>query len=283
MWNDQQLDEVSKIAVAAGQEILAIYDQDQDLEITLKDDKSPLTEADRRAHRLIVERLQRLDPDIPILSEESDAIDFETRNSWHRYWLVDPLDGTKEFIKRNDEFTVNIALIDGGQPGLGVVHVPVTGVTYLGKVGVGAWKQEASGDISVIAAQSLDLECGVVRVLTSRSHRGEEVEALIARIEAELSPCEVVSMGSSLKICLLADGSADIYPRLGPTCEWDTAAAHGVLAAAGGDIYTSGFQPLRYNQKAALLNSHFIALADIEFGWQQLLRASPAPALDKPG
>ena len=283
MWNDQQLDEVSKIAVAAGQEILAIYDQDQDLEITLKDDKSPLTEADRRAHRLIVERLQRLDPDIPILSEESDAIDFETRNSWHRYWLVDPLDGTKEFIKRNGEFTVNIALIDGGQPGLGVVHGPVTGVTYLGKVGVGAWKQEASGDISVIAAQSLDLECGVVRVLTSRSHRGEEVEALIARIEAELSPCEVVSMGSSLKICLLADGSADIYPRLGPTCEWDTAAAHGVLAAAGGDIYTSGFQPLRYNQKAALLNSHFIALADIEFGWQQLLRASPAPALDKPG
>lgn len=283
MWNDQQLDEVSKIAVAAGQEILAIYDQDQDLEITLKDDKSPLTEADRRAHRLIVERLQRLDPDIPILSEESDAIDFETRNSWHRYWLVDPLDGTKEFIKRNGEFTVNIALIDGGQPGLGVVHVPVTGVTYLGKVGVGAWKQEASGDISVIAAQSLDLECGVVRVLTSRSHRGEEVEALIARIEAELSPCEVVSMGSSLKICLLADGSADIYPRLGPTCEWDTAAAHGVLAAAGGDIFTSGFQPLRYNQKAALLNSHFIALADIEFGWQQLLRASPAPALDKPG
>ena len=283
MWNDQQLDEVSKIAVAAGQEILAIYDQDQDLEITLKDDKSPLTEADRRAHRLIVERLQRLDPDIPILSEESDAIDFETRNSWHRYWLVDPLDGTKEFIKRNGEFTVNIALIDGGQPGLGVVHVPVTGVTYLGKVGVGAWKQEASGDISAIAAQSLDLECGVVRVLTSRSHRGEEVEALIARIEAELSPCEVVSMGSSLKICLLADGSADIYPRLGPTCEWDTAAAHGVLAAAGGDIYTSGFQPLRYNQKAALLNSHFIALADIEFGWQQLLRASPAPALDKPG
>ncbi len=283
MWNDQQLDEVSKIAVAAGQEILAIYDQDQDLEITLKDDKSPLTEADRRAHRLIVERLQRLDPDIPILSEESDAIDFETRNSWHRYWLVDPLDGTKEFIKRNGEFTVNIALIDGGQPGLGVVHVPVTGVTYLGKVGVGAWKQEASGDISVIAAQSLDLECGVVRVLTSRSHRGEEVEALIARIEAELSPCEVVSMGSSLKICLLADGSADIYPRLGPTCEWDTAAAHGVLAAAGGDIYTSGFQPLRYNQKAALLNSHFSALADIEFGWQQLLRASPAPALDKPG
>lgn len=283
MWNDQQLDEVSKIAVAAGQEILAIYDQDQDLEITLKDDKSPLTEADRRAHRLIVERLQRLDPDIPILSEESDAIDFETRNSWHRYWLVDPLDGTKEFIKRNGEFTVNIALIDGGQPGLGVVHVPVTGVTYLGKVGVGAWKQEASGDISVIAAQSLDLECGVVRVLTSRSHRGEEVEALIARIEAELSPCEVVSMGSSLKICLLADGSADIYPRLGPTCEWDTAAAHGVLAAAGGDIYTSGFQPLRYNQKAALLNPHFIALADIEFGWQQLLRASPAPALDKPG
>ncbi|HAT26801.1 MAG TPA: 3'(2'),5'-bisphosphate nucleotidase [Gammaproteobacteria bacterium] len=283
MWNDQQLDEVSKIAVAAGQEILAIYDQDQNLEITLKDDKSPLTEADLRAHRLIVERLQRLDPDIPILSEESDAIDFETRNSWHRYWLVDPLDGTKEFIKRNGEFTVNIALIDGGQPGLGVVHVPVTGVTYLGKVGVGAWKQEASGDISVIAAQSLDLECGVVRVLTSRSHRGEEVEALIARIEAELSPCEVVSMGSSLKICLLADGSADIYPRLGPTCEWDTAAAHGVLAAAGGDIYTSGFQPLRYNQKAALLNSHFIALADIEFGWQQLLRASPAPALDKPG
>ncbi len=283
MWNDEQLDEVRNIAVAAGQEILAVYDQDQALEITLKDDKSPLTEADCRAHRLIVERLPRLDPDIPILSEESDAIDFETRRSWQRYWLVDPLDGTKEFIKRNGEFTVNIALIDGGQPRLGVVHVPVTGVTYLGKVGIGAWKQDATGEISAIAAQSLDLERGVVRVVASRSHRGEELEALIARIEAELSPCEVVSMGSSLKICLLADGSADIYPRLAPTCEWDTAAAHGVLAAAGGDIYTTEFEPLRYNQKSELLNPYFIALADIEFAWQQLLSADPAQTLDKSG
>lgn len=283
MWNDHQLDEVRNIAVAAGQEILTVYDQDQALEITLKDDKSPLTEADRRAHELIVERLQNLDSDIPILSEESDAIDFETRSSWHRYWLVDPLDGTKEFIKRNGEFTVNIALIDRGRPSLGVVHVPVTGVTYLGKLGIGAWKQDASGDISTIATQSLELERGVVRVVASRSHRGEEVEALITRIEAGLGPCEVVSMGSSLKICLLADGSADIYPRLAPTCEWDTAAAHGVLAAAGGDIYTTGFEPLRYNQKAELLNPYFIALADIEFAWQQLLKADPTQALDKPG
>ena len=150
-------------------------------------------------------------------------------------------------------------------------------------MGIGAWKQDATGDISAIAAQSLDLERGVVRIVASRSHRGEEVEALIAGIEDELGRCEVVSMVSSLKICLLADRSADIYPRLAPTSEWDTAAAHGVLAAAGGEIYTTEFEPLRYNQKADLLNPYFIALADIEFAWQQLLRAAPAPALDKPG
>ncbi len=276
MWNDEQLDAVRNIAVAAGQEILAVYNQDQAVAVTLKEDKSPLTDADRRAHRLIVERLEGLSPDIPILSEESDAIDFETRSGWTKYWLVDPLDGTKEFIKRNGEFTVNIALIDRGQPRLGVVHVPVTGVTYLGKIGTGAWKQDAAGGIRPIAVQKLDPGNLGVRVVASRSHRGEEVDKLIARIEVGLGATDVVSMGSSLKICLLADGSADIYPRLAPTSEWDTAAAHGVLAAAGGEIYSIDFEPLRYNQKVELLNPHFIALADTGFDWQQLLALEPA-------
>lgn len=273
MWNDQQLDEVREIAVAAGQEILSVYNQDKKIEVTLKTDKSPLTEADQRAHQLILHRLQRLSPDIPILSEESDAIDFEIRRSWDRYWLVDPLDGTKEFIKGNGEFTVNIALIDAGQPSLGVVHVPVTAVTYLGKAGVGAWKQDAAGNSFAIATRKLNVSAAAVRVVASRSHRGVEVDKLIARIDAGLAATEVVSMGSSLKICLLADGSADIYPRLAPTCEWDTAAAHAVLVAAGGEIYTIEFEPLRYNQKAELLNPYFIALADLEFSWKQLLRS----------
>jgi 3'(2'), 5'-bisphosphate nucleotidase len=184
--------------------------------------------------------------------------------------LVDPLDGTKEFIKGNGEFTVNIALIDAGQASLGVVHVPVTAVTYLGKIGVGAWKQDAAGDSFAIATQKVRASAAV-RVVASRSHRGAEVDKLIHRIEAKLAATEVVSMGSSLKICLLADGSADIYPRLAPTCEWDTAAAHAVLVAAGGEIYTTEFEPLRYNQKPELLNPYFIALADTEFSWQQLL------------
>ena len=273
MWTDRQLDCIRDIAVAAGAEILDVYNQEQVIEVTLKADKSPLTQADRRAHAVIVERLGKYTPDVPILSEESETIDYQTRSLWESYWLVDPLDGTKEFIKRNDEFTVNIALIERGQATLGVVYVPVSDVIYLGKLGEGAWKQNRSGVLS-IASSTMEADHNAIKIVASRSHRGELLEGLIARVEAELGEAEVVSMGSSLKICLLAEGKADIYPRLAPTCEWDTAAAHAVLAAAGGEIYDTRFNPLRYNQKPELLNPHFLALADPAYPWQPLLQGA---------
>lgn len=272
MWNDRQLDVVKDIAVAAGGEILAVYNQDKIIDVTLKDDNSPLTDADRRAHALIVSRLEALTPSLPVLSEESEPVDYQTRTTWERYWLVDPLDGTKEFVKRNGEFTVNIALIENGQATMGVVHVPVSGVTYLGKLGAGAWKQDQGLENTIITSATIDPAANNVRVVASRSHRDDQLDRLIEVIEAELGEADVVSMGSSLKICLLAEGKADIYPRLAPTSEWDTAAAHAVLSAAGGEIFDTRFNPLRYNQKQELLNPFFLAVADIAYPWRTLLQ-----------
>ena len=271
MWNDNQLDTLLRIAKTAGNAILSVYRRAGDIDVTVKDDNSPLTEADRDAHEIIIAELKRLTPSIPILSEESDGISVDERLSWSRYWLVDPLDGTKEFIKRNGEFTVNIALINNGAPELGIVHVPVTNISYLGKTGVGACKVAATGEADAISITNFDLNPGQVRIVASRSHSGDLLDQLINTIEAELGKAEVVSMGSSLKICLLAEGKADIYPRLAPTSEWDTAAAHAVLAAAGGDIVDTEFQALRYNQKESMLNPHFIAISDISYDWQSLL------------
>ena len=271
MWNDNQLDTLLRIAKTAGNAILSVYQRAGDIDVTIKDDNSPLTEADRDAHEIIIAELKRLTPSIPILSEESDGISVDERLSWSRYWLVDPLDGTKEFIKRNGEFTVNIALINNGAPELGIVHVPVTNISYLGKTGVGAWKVAATGEADVISITNFDLNPGQVRIVASRSHSGDLLDQLINTMEAELGKAEVVSMGSSLKICLLAEGKADIYPRLAPTSEWDTAAAHAVLAAAGGDIVDTEFQALRYNQKESMLNPHFIAISDISYDWQSVL------------
>ena len=271
MWNDNQLDTLLRIAKTAGNAILSVYQRAGDIDVTIKDDNSPLTEADRDAHEIIIAELKEFTPAIPILSEESDGTSVDERLSWSRYWLVDPLDGTKEFIKRNGEFTVNIALINNGAPELGIVHVPVTNISYLGKTGVGAWKVAATGEVDAISIANFDLNQGQVRIVASRSHRGDLLDQLINTLEAKLGEAEVVSMGSSLKICLLAEGKADIYPRLAPTSEWDTAAAHAVLAAAGGDIVDTEFQALRYNQKESMLNPHFIAISDISYDWQSLL------------
>ena len=271
MWNDNQLDTLLRIAKTAGNAILSVYQRAGDIDVTIKDDNSPLTEADRDAHEIIIAELKEFTPSIPILSEESDGTSVDERLSWSRYWLVDPLDGTKEFIKRNGEFTVNIALINNGAPELGIVHVPVTNISYLGKTGVGAWKVAATGEVDAISIANFDLNQGQVRIVASRSHRGDLLDQFINTLEAKLGEAEVVSMGSSLKICLLAEGKADIYPRLAPTSEWDTAAAHAVLAAAGGDIVDTEFQALRYNQKESMLNPHFIAISDISYDWQSVL------------
>jgi len=257
-----------QIAQSAGQEILAVYNKTGNIDVTVKDDNSPLTEADQRANKVIVAGLSEAVPDIPVLSEESEQLDYSERSGWDRYWLVDPLDGTKEFIKRNGEFTVNIALIDKGRPLLGVVHVPVTGVTYRGLSGAGASKTE-NGTSAAIHCRRITPGQKALKVVASRSHRAPELDGLLDSIRGQFSDLELVSMGSSLKICLVASGDADLYPRLGPTCEWDTAAAHAVLLAAGGSLVDPDFNELRYNSKAELLNPHFTAMADGDFHWQQ--------------
>ena len=273
MLDLQLLNAVNEIAIAAGSEILDVYNSEQAIEVTTKQDDSPLTDADRRAHLLIVDRLSSLTPDIPLLSEESDAMDYGLRKSWQHYWLIDPLDGTKEFISRNGEFTVNIALIEEGQSVGGVVHVPVTGVSYFGGIGIGAWKQDSNqsgSEAQPISSRSMQENSGV-SIVASRRHLGEQLDALVEKLEQQFGKATLLSMGSSLKMCLLAEGSADIYPRLAPTSEWDTAAAHGILSAAGGEIVDLQFQPLRYNSKPELLNPFFLALADPHYPWQALL------------
>jgi 3'(2'), 5'-bisphosphate nucleotidase len=269
---------IEKIAVDAGKEILNVYNGNSPVKVTTKADNSPLTDADCAADTLITARLQASFPDIPILSEESTSIDYATRRTWPRYWLVDPLDGTKEFISRNGEFTVNIALIENGDPVLGVVHVPVLGDTYSGRAGKGATKIDAQGNRQSIYSAKMTPSSSSIRIVASRNHRGDQLEKLIDDITLNIGKTEVVSMGSSLKMCLVAEGLADFYPRLAPTCEWDTAAAHGVLVAAGGQIVGLDFQPLRYNQKDDLLNPDFIAIADMAFDWQPVV----SRALAKP-
>jgi len=251
------------ICCQAGEAILQIYNQ-EDLGVTSKEDKSPLTKADMAAHNVIVAGLKTLTPDIPVLSEESVSVPWEERRQWERYWLVDPLDGTKEFIKRNGEFTVNIALIENGEPVLGAVYVPVQDILYCGMRDGGAWKI-AAGQQERIVVSRLQPEQTTLRVVASRSHQGELLEAWLAKIQQRYGELELVSMGSSLKICLVAEGKADVYPRLALTSEWDTAAAQAVLEAAGGVLVDEAGVPYRYNQKADILNPFFFALGDRQF------------------
>jgi 3'(2'), 5'-bisphosphate nucleotidase len=255
MQNTALLGAVSDLARRAGVEILGVYAQE--FEITHKADQSPLTLADMRAHHVIAQGLKELTPEIPVLSEEDSDIPYDVRRQWSRYWLVDPLDGTKEFVSRNGEFTVNIALIDNHAPVLGVVHVPVKDTTYAGEAGRGATRRiasEAAVDIHVRVPAPATL-----RVVGSRSHGADLSQHL-----PHLGPHTLLSIGSSLKFCLVAEGSADFYPRFGPTSEWDTAAAQAVLEAAGGAVVKIDATPLRYNQKAVLLNPNFFALGDVQ-------------------
>jgi 3'(2'), 5'-bisphosphate nucleotidase len=258
---------IRKIAVTAGRSILEVYGQD--FEVTHKSDASPLTQADLASHRVIRDALARLTPEIPLLSEESAEIEFAIRAGWTTYWLIDPLDGTKEFVNRNGEFTVNIALIHDHRPVLGVVHVPVTGTTYTGVVGDGAVRQAPEAAPETIRVQ---VPCADrVRVVGSRSHANPRLRQYLE----PLGDYELLSMGSSLKFCLLAEGKADFYPRLGPTSEWDTAAAHAVVVAAGGQVVTLDNRPLQYNRKASLLNPEFLVFGDAGRDWPALFRNSP--------
>jgi 3'(2'), 5'-bisphosphate nucleotidase len=261
------LAKVADIARQAAAEILEVY-ASGDAGTTIKGDDSPLTQADLRAHRLIAGALASLTPDIPMLSEEAADIPYAQRAGWRRYWLVDPLDGTKEFLSRNGQFTVNIALIEDHIPALGVVHVPVTDTSYQGIVGSGAWCQRAGAVAEPIRVSAAS--AAPVRVVGSRSHRGDSLDAFLGR----LGPHEMVPMGSSLKFCMVAQGTADVYPRLGPTSEWDTAAAHAVVAAAGGRVRTLEGTPLRYNMHEGILNPFFLVSGPEDHDWLALLSAT---------
>lgn len=260
--------------LAAGEAILSIYQSP--FEVTLKDDRSPLTDADRASHDILTAHLAAAS-ELPIISEEGKEIAYSERSRWFEFWLVDPLDGTKEFIKKNGEFTVNVALVQNGRPVFGIVYVPVSGVCYFGMTGVGAFRIGSLGqaietfpsgrDVSPDAlsfcdrlpAKGFPLENRPLVIVGSRSHRSEALEEFVRRAKARYAKVEFVAAGSSLKFCRVAEASADVYPRFGPTMEWDTAAGHAVLSAAGGQVRRMDTgSPLGYN-KESLLNPHFIA------------------------
>ena len=267
--NDQQLmHEVVKLALVAGEAILPYWRAD--VAVTAKADDSPATAADLPAHRVIGDGLQALAPEIPVLSEEDCEISLAERQSWSRWWLVDPLDGTKEFIAGSEEFTVNIALIDNGAVVFGVVAMPTNGRCYFGGRELGAWRVDRGAHAEQIQVRNTPPADGQFTVVASRRHSSPQQEALLAGLRGAVGELALANIGSSLKFCLLAEGAADCYPRLAPTSQWDTAAAQGVLEGAGGEVIGLDAQPFRYPPRESLLNPFFLALPSAA-QWRQAL------------
>ena len=247
------------LARAAGDAIMAVYAQD--FAVEHKEDRSPLTEADLAAHDIIEAGLARISPALPVLSEESASIPWRERSRWERYWLVDPLDGTREFVKRNGEFTVNIALVEHGEPTVGVIYAPALGELAHASRGAGTVLDAGQGECAVRVSPRSSAPW---RVAGSRSHRDPRTECFLARIGEH----ELLSLGSSLKFCRLAAGALDVYVRYGPTSEWDTAAGQCILEEAGGRVTDLAGEPLRYNRRDSLLNPDFIASANPAHDWR---------------
>lgn len=256
---------IIELATRAGRAILEVYATD--FAVTKKADASPVTAADLASQAVILAGLDELTPGVPVIAEEAAAPSFEERRSWRRFWLVDPLDGTKEFVKRNGEFSVNIALVEAGVPVLGVVHAPVAGVTYVGVAAhadqpASAWRFDAEGGGHPIHVRP-PVEGEAVRVMVSRSHSNAATDEYIDRLRRRHGKVETMACGSALKSCLVADGTAHFYPRLGPTMWWDTAAAQAVLEAAGGEMLAVGGEPLRYAGDV-LSNPGFVAESGVD-------------------
>lgn len=253
-------------ALQAGEAIRKIYFSDQ-MMVEYKRDLSPITLADQHAHECIVKELTKTG--LPVLSEEGAEIDFEERKNWKQFWLVDPLDGTKEFVRRNDDFTVNVSLVDGQEPVIGVVYSPINGLLYFGAKGIGAFKRDTCFDktidekkFNLFLAESLSLPIDWQRkrftVAVSKSHLNDKTLDFVNKLVAKFGDVETISIGSSLKMCLVSEGRADIYPRLSKTMEWDTAAGHAIAVAAGFSVtLPDGESSLRYN-KPDLSNPYFI-------------------------
>ncbi|WP_422403973.1 3'(2'),5'-bisphosphate nucleotidase CysQ [Pseudomonas sp. GZD-209] len=267
--NDLQLmQQVVKLVQLAGEAILPFWRAG--VAVTTKADDSPVTAADLAAHRIIADGLQALAPQIPVLSEEDCDIPLQTRAAWQRWWLVDPLDGTKEFIAGSEEFTVNIALIEQGEVVFGVVAMPTNGRCYFGGRELGAWRAERDAEAQAIQVRNAPPPDGRFTVVASRRHSSPEQEALLAGLTSAVGELELANIGSSLKFCLLAEGAADCYPRLAPTSQWDTAAAQGVLEGAGGEVIGLDGQAFQYPPRESLLNPFFLALPKAA-DWRQAL------------
>ena len=255
---DIDINEIVNIAIAAGSEILKIYnDGGKDIQSWQKADKSPLTAADLAAHNLILERLLKAYPNIPVISEESASLPYEQRKNYEYCWMVDPLDGTKEFINRNGDFTVNIALIEKKKPVAGVIYVPVTDTSYYAVAGKGAFSLRGNSRAK-LKAPVFYMDDKGLKIVGSRSHMNEETTKYLSQFKH----AELVAKGSSLKFMMIAEGQAHLYPRIAPTMEWDTAAAQAILEEAGGRVIDFEFsKPLEYN-KENLLNPHFVAMGN---------------------
>ncbi len=254
------LNPLLNMAYDAAEAILTVYARSQAITILTKADHTPVTQADYAAHHLLVQKLQQLTPALPILSEEATATDYSERKQWHTYWLIDPLDGTQEFINGTTEFTINIALIKQHKPVLGLVYQPMDHLCYYATAGQGAYKRETNGKVTKLGVRK---KPDIPTIAISRRHNPEKLQALLAKV----SDYQLLNLGSALKICKIAEGEADIYPRFGPTSEWDTAAGQCVLEEAGGQLINLQGQPLMYNTKDSLLNPKFLAIGDNQYDW----------------
>lgn len=261
-------DALVELCRQAGSAIADMYQRVESLEVSRKADSSPVTEADHLSHRLLVAGLEQLTPGWPILSEEAPLPVFDERRRWSRYWLVDPLDGTREFIQRTGEFTINIALIENGVPVLGVIGVPMEHRVYLGIPGDRAL---SVGDHTTERLAVAPLDGERVRVMASNRHRGRALEACLEHLHHHFTRVETLRAGSALKFCRLAEGAGDLYPRFSPCSEWDTGAGHALLVAAGGQVLDMDFRPLRYNTTQSVASPHFYALGDSTLDWPAIL------------
>lgn len=273
-------DQVLELARDAGSRILEVYGPNgggvDQVDVTLKCDQTPVTTADMAAHTLIVDRLEHIEPRLPVISEESDAVPLQERHDWPAYWLVDPLDGTREFLRRNGEFAVNIALIVDHRPVIGVILAPVLGIAYHAVRGSGAWKQsDVDGELVTesISVRSVP-DSGVVVARSRCPSTGARFQRFLDR----LGEYDEIAMGSALKSCLVAEGAADVYARLGPTGEWDTGAAQCIVEEAGGHFTDTRLQRLRYNERDTLINPHFVVFGDDGIDWADHLAPRQADA-----
>ena len=263
MLSQENLLEIVNISVDAGEVILNYYNENVD--VIYKDDESPLTKADLASHKIITDSIKKITPDIPILSEE-EFIDWKIRKKWKKYWLIDPLDGTKEFIKKNDEFTVNIALIENNRPILGVIYTPALNELFYSIKNFGSYKILTKKKLNTLKeAKRISInkkKSNKIKIVGSRSHSNPILDKWVNK---NFNEFDILQKGSSLKFCLIAEGSADIYPRFGPTSEWDIAAGHIILEEAGGKLKSIDNKEILYNEKENILNPDFFAYGNIDF------------------